>query len=233
MDTQSEMNHQQVRSLTATIIIRFSLMFAFLGLIILLPAGTFEYWQFYVYLGIIVVLMVLVLRYFLKTDPKFLERRMRLKEKESQQKVIQAMFSLFFFSVFIISGLDRRYGWSVVPASIVVLADFFVLVGYSMIILVFKQNSYASRIIEVEKNQTVISTGLYKIVRHPMYLGVLIMYIPTPLALGSYWGLIPIATIPLALVLRIINEEKVLRQDLPGYVDYTQKTRYRLIPFVW
>jgi protein-S-isoprenylcysteine O-methyltransferase Ste14 len=141
MDTQSEMNHQQVRSLTATIIIRFSLMFAFLGLIILLPAGTFEYWQFYVYLGIIVVLMVLVLRYFLKTDPKFLERRMRLKEKESQQKVIQAMFSLFFFSVFIISGLDRRYGWSVVPASIVVLADFFVLVGYSMIILVFKQNS--------------------------------------------------------------------------------------------
>jgi protein-S-isoprenylcysteine O-methyltransferase Ste14 len=102
-----------------------------------------------------------------------------------------------------------------------------------LIFIVFKQNSYASRIVEVEKNQKVISTGLYGIVRHPMYIGVLIMYIPTPVALGSYWGIIPMLTIPIALVLRILNEEKVLSKELPGYIEYCQKTKYRLLPFIW
>jgi len=105
--------------------------------------------------------------------------------------------------------------------------------GYLIIFVVFKQNSYASRIVEIDKNQKVISTGLYRIVRHPMYLGVLLMFIPTPVALGSYWGLIPMATIPLALVFRILNEEKVLCEGLSGYKEYCQETKYRLIPYVW
>ena len=113
------------------------------------------------------------------------------------------------------------------------MADIVILLGYLIIFFVFKQNSYASRIVEVEENQKIISTGLYGIVRHPMYVGVMIMIIPTPVALGSYWGLIPMAAIPLAIIFRILNEEKVLCSELPGYKDYCQKTRYRLIPFIW
>jgi protein-S-isoprenylcysteine O-methyltransferase Ste14 len=233
MDNKSEFTQQEMKSLILKIIIRFPLMLIFLGLMTLLPAGTFNYWQFYTYMAIIVIPMMFVLSYFLKNDPSFLERRTRIREKEKQQKIIQSVFSLLFFSVFIICGFDRRYGWSDVPLHIVVLADIAVLTGYIIIFFVFKQNSYASRIVEVDKNQTVISTGLYGIIRHPMYAGVIIMYLPTPISLGSYWGLIPVATIPLALVLRIINEEKVLNQDLPGYKEYCQKTKYRLIPFLW
>jgi protein-S-isoprenylcysteine O-methyltransferase Ste14 len=132
-----------------------------------------------------------------------------------------------------VCGFDKRFGWSDIPVSIVILADIFVLLGYILVFFVFKQNSYASRVVEVEQSQKVVSTGLYGYVRHPMYFGILIMYIPTPIALGSYWGLIPMVTIPFALVLRILNEEKVLRNELPGYKEYCQRTRYRLIPFVW
>ena len=114
-----------------------------------------------------------------------------------------------------------------------ILADIIILLGYLIIFIVFRQNSYASRIIEVDEEQKVISTGLYGIVSHPMYVGVLIMYIPTPIALGSYWGLIPFALLPPSLALRILNEEKVLSENLKGYREYCQKTRYRLIPFIW
>jgi protein-S-isoprenylcysteine O-methyltransferase Ste14 len=177
--------------------------------------------------------MIFVLFYFLKNDPLFLERRTRAKEKEKAQKIIQIVFSLIFLSGFVIPGLDKRFGWSDIPINIVLITDIIILLGYLLIFFVFRQNSYASRVVEVDKSQKVISTGLYSFVRHPMYLGVLIMYIPTPVALGSYWGLIPMATIPLAIVLRILNEEKVLSKDLPGYKDYCQKTRYRLMPLIW
>lgn len=204
-----------------------------LGLLILVPAGTFNYWQVYVYMGILVIPMIFVLFYFLKNDPLFLERRTRAKEKEKAQKIIQIVFSLIFLSGFVIPGLDKRFGWSDIPINIVLITDIIILLGYLLIFFVFRQNSYASRVVEVDKSQKVISTGLYSFVRHPMYLGVLIMYIPTPIALGSYWGLIPMATIPLAIVFRILNEEKVLSKDLPGYKDYCQKTKYRLIPLIW
>ena len=222
-----------MKSLTKKIISRFSMVPLVLGLLILIPAGTIYYWQAYFYIGILIVPMIFVLFYFLKNDPVFLERRTRAKEKEKEQIIIQIVFSLIFLSAFVISGLDKRFGWSDVPVYVVILSDMVILLGYLLIFSVFKQNSYASRIVEVEKDQQLISTGLYAIVRHPMYLGVIIMYLPTPLALGSYLGLIPMATIPLALVLRILNEEKVLSKDLPGYKDYCQKTKYRLIPFVW
>jgi protein-S-isoprenylcysteine O-methyltransferase Ste14 len=231
---KSEMTQQEMSALKKTIAIRFSLLPLFLGLFILLPAGTFDFWQAYLYLSVLVVPMILVLLYFIKQDPKFLERRTRAKEKEKQQKLIVILTTLIFLVGFIIPGLDHRFDWSNIPTFLVIAADIVVLLGYLMIFQVFKQNSYASRIVEINENQKVITTGLYGIVRHPMYLGILIMYLPTPIALGSYWGLIPfIAFLPVALVFRILNEEKVLSNDLQGYNEYCQRTIYRLIPFIW
>lgn len=225
--------NQGRRTLIKKVIIRFILLFVFVALIILIPAGTINYWQVYVYLGMLIIPMVLIVLYFLYKDPAFLERRLKNREKEKQQKFVQLFFTIFFVAGFIIPGLDKRFNWSNVPVWIIIVTDIVILLGYILIFFVFKQNSYAARVVEVEKNQKVISSGLYSIVRHPMYVGVLIMYIPTPLALGSYWGLIPMFVIPIALVIRIINEEKVLRQELPGYDEYCQKTKYRLIPFIW
>jgi protein-S-isoprenylcysteine O-methyltransferase Ste14 len=230
---KSELPQQEMNSLIGKIIVRFSLVPIVIGFLVLVPAGTLNYWQVYLYIAVLVIPMVFVLGYFLKNDPKFLERRMRAKEKEKQQLIIQIVFSFIFLSGFIVPGFDKRFGWSDIPVGVVVLTDFVILLGYLIIFFVFRQNSYASRIVEVDKSQTVISTGLYSFIRHPMYFGVLIMFIPTPIALGSYWGLIPMAAIPLALIFRILNEEKVLSKDLPGYKEYCQKTRYRLIPFIW
>jgi protein-S-isoprenylcysteine O-methyltransferase Ste14 len=136
-------------------------------------------------------------------------------------------------AAFIIPGLDRRFGWSDIPPEVIIATDAVILGGYLIIFMVFRENSYASRIVEIDKGHKVITTGLYSVVRHPMYLGVLIMYLPTPLALGSYWGLIPMALLPVALVFRILNEEKVLKENLEGYNEYCLKTKYRLIPYIW
>ncbi len=233
MDKISELAQPELKSLIKKIIIRFSLVPIVLVLFILIPAGTINYWQVYFYITILVVPMIFVLFYFLRNDPMFLERRTRAKEKEKEQIIIQIVFFFIFLSGFVIPGFDKRFGWSDVPIYLVIIADIVILLGYLLIFFVFKQNSYASRVVEVEKNQKVISTGLYGFVRHPMYTGVIIMYMPTPIALGSYWGLIPMTTIPLAIVFRILNEEKVLCNNLPGYKDYCQKTKYRLIPYLW
>lgn len=233
MAKKSEMTQQEMKGLMQKIIIRFSFIPLFLGLLILLPAGSFNYWQVYVYFAVLVVPMIFVLFYFLKNDPKFLERRTKVNEKEKQQKLISILSAIVFLAGFIIPGFDHRFAWSNVPICIVITADVIIFLGYLIIFFVFKQNSYASRIIEVDENQTVISTGLYGIIRHPMYLGVLIMFLPTPIALGSYWGLIPFAILPVSLVLRILNEEKVLSEQLKGYKEYCKKTRFRLIPFIW
>ena len=233
MNKEGEMTSKEMKALKKKIAIRFSLIPIFLGLIILLPAGTLNYWQAYTYFTVLVVPMIFVMLYFLKKDPKFLERRTRGKEKEKQQKVLSIFSTAVFLTGFIITGLDHRFAWSSVPTYIVITADMIVLLGYLIIFFVFKQNSYASRIIEVNENQKVISTGLYEVVRHPMYLGVLIMFLPTPIALGSYWALIPFAVLPVILILRILNEEKVLSNNLQGYHEYCQNTRFRLIPFIW
>lgn len=232
-ERKSELSSQEMKALISKIMFRFSLVPVALGLLILVPAGTFDFWQVYVYMGILVIPMTFVLFYFLKKDPLFLERRTRAKEKEKAQKIIQIAFSFVFLFGFIVPGLDKRFGWSEIPVWIVLIADLIILLGYLFIFFVFRQNSYASRVVEVDEGQKVISTGLYSFVRHPMYLGIIAMYLLTPVALGSWWGLIPMAGIPLALVLRILNEEKVLCRDLPGYTDYCKKTKYRLIPLIW
>lgn len=233
MDVKSEMSQKEIRSLLGRLIFRFSFIPIFLGLLVLLPAGTFNFWQVYVYFGIFVIPMSLVLIYFIKRDPRFLERRANTSEKEKQQILISILSTAIFLSGFIVSGLDHRFGWSNIPEVAVILVDILILLGYLIIFSVFKQNSYASNIVEVGETQKVISTGLYGVVRHPMYVGVLIMFIPTPIALGSYWGLIPFAFLPLSLVLRILNEEKLLKENLEGYKEYCHQTKYRLIPFLW
>ena len=233
MIRKSEMNAEEMTRLVRKAVVRFSLVPIFLGIMVLLPAGTFRYWEAYVYFVILIVPMFFVLLYFFKNDPKFLERRTRSREKDKRQKVIVASSTTVFLAAFVIPGLDQRFNWSIVPPYIVISADFIVLIGYLMVFFVFKANSYASRIIEVIENQKVISTGFYRYVRHPMYLGVLIMFLPTPIALGSYWALIALALLPVVLASRIISEEKTLLVELPGYKEYCQKTRYRLLPLIW
>jgi protein-S-isoprenylcysteine O-methyltransferase Ste14 len=233
METKSEMTNQERSVLIRKMIVRFSFVPLFIGLCTLLPAGTFNYWQVYLYFSVLVIPMIFVLIYFFKRDPKFLERRTKGTEKVKEQKLIQLINLPVFMAAFIIPGLDRRFGWSDIPPEVIIATDAVILGGYLIIFMVFRENSYASRIVEIDKEHKIITTGLYSVVRHPMYLGVLIMYLPTPLALGSYWGLIPMALLPVSLVFRIVNEEKVLKENLEGYNEYCLKTKYRLIPYIW
>ena len=158
---------------------------------------------------------------------------MHTQEREPQQKWASLLTTAWFLLVFLIPGFDRRFGWSSVPAGIVLAADALVFLGYVLIFAVLRENSYASRVVEVEQGQKVISSGPYSIVRHPLYLGTVVMFTLTPLALGSYWGLIPTPLILPLLAARLLNEEQVLAKELPGYTEYMQKVRFRLIPGIW
>jgi len=202
-------------------------------LLLFLPAGTFDFWQVYVYVGLILILVVGATSYFLKHDPELVERRLRSREKQDTQKAVILGMTAIVILMYVIPGLDRRFGWSDVPTVVVLLADFLVTVGYLFIAFVMKTNSYASRIVEVEEGQQVIKTGPYAVVRHPMYTGAVFMYLASPVALGSWWGMVPAITMPFVLIPRILNEEKVLRDELTGYSEYCTEVRWRLLPYVW
>jgi protein-S-isoprenylcysteine O-methyltransferase Ste14 len=212
---------------------RFAIAVVVLPLFFFVPAGTVRYWEAWVYLAILLIPVFFVMRYLLKHDPVFLERRMRTREQQKPQRLVIALSFLWFFLVFILPGFDQRFNWSDVPVAAVLGADLLVLIGYGVILRVFQENRYASRVIEVAEGQPVIRTGPYAIIRHPMYLGTLLMYLATPVALGSWWALLPALLIVPILIARIVNEEKVLTENLPGYRAYTQKTRYRLVPGLW
>jgi protein-S-isoprenylcysteine O-methyltransferase Ste14 len=220
-------------SLMKTVALRIGLGIPILALIIILPAGKWAYWQGWMYLFILFIPMFFVFAYLIKNDPALLERRMRMREKESAQRKIIALSYLYFLGAFILPGLDVRFGWSNVPPLVSIIADLIVFVGYMIFVWVLKTNSFLSRVVEVDSNQKVISSGPYALVRHPMYAGVSIMYIASPVALGSYWALIPAVLIVPLLVARILNEEQVLLRDLKGYKEYVETTRYRLVPGVW
>lgn len=197
------------------------------------PAGTWNYWQAWVWLAVLFIPMTLSLIYLVRRDPALLERRARMNETRTKQKWIIAISVIYFLIIFILPGFDKRYGWSAVPIWLAVVADLFVIAGYTLYILVLKANTFASRVIEVEQGQQVISSGTYALVRHPMYLSMILMMVSSPLALGSFWAVIPsLGLIPL-LAARARNEEELLLKDLKGYREYTEKTRYRLFPWIW
>jgi protein-S-isoprenylcysteine O-methyltransferase Ste14 len=221
------------KDLTKAMILRAGLGLPILALIIILPAGKWDYWQGWMYLFTLYIPMFFIFSYLLKNDPALLERRMRMREKEAAQRKIIALSYLYFLVAFIMPGFDVRFGWSNIPPLVSIIADVFVFAGYMGFFWVLVTNSFLSRVVEVDANQKVISSGPYAIVRHPMYAAVSIMYIASPLALGSYWAMIPAALIVPLLMARIHNEEQVLRRELPGYGEYTQTVRFRLVPGIW
>lgn len=233
MEQNNIINLKEKKALVLNMLMKFGLIYLFIWLLLILPAGTWLYWEVYVYFGILILMMIFFLPYFFKNDPTFLKRRLQFIEKDKQQKVMQLFVLIFFIGVYPLCALDKRYGWSSVPLVWIIIADLIVTIGYLIIFTVFKQNSYASRIIQVEKGQILITTGLYGTVRHPMYFGALMMYLATPIALNSYWGLLPMISLPVYIVLRLLNEENLLIKELPGYSAYCEKVRYHLIPYVW
>jgi len=204
-----------------------------IGACLFWPAGTLNYWQAWTWLAALFIPMGVSLAYLIRRDPALLERRTRTNETRPEQRLIIAASTLYFLVIFLLPGFDKRYGWSQVPVWLVLLADLGVVAGYGLYILVLQTNSYASRVIEVEQGQQVISTGPYALVRHPMYLGMILLMSATPLALGSFWAFLPsLGLIPL-LAIRAKDEEKLLMKELTGYREYMQKTRYRLFPGIW
>jgi protein-S-isoprenylcysteine O-methyltransferase Ste14 len=198
-----------------------------------IPAGSLKYWNAWLYIGSLITPMTIALVYLYTHDPSLLEKRINTSEKEKEQKSYVKLSLVWFIISFVLPGLDFRYGWSSVPLWLVLMSVVVMQFGYTLFILVMKQNSYASRVIEIQEKQKLIDTGLYAIVRHPLYLTASIIYISSPLILGSFYALIPIAFLPLMLAYRIINEEKILIDGLEGYKEYMKKVKYRLIPFVW
>ena len=203
------------------------------GLLLFLPAGTLRYAGAWRFLALLFVPMLLMGVVMLCKAPELLKKRLGGKEKQATQKGVIALSGLMFPAGFVVSALDFRHGWSVVPMWAVIAASVAFLAGYGMYAEVMRENAYLSRTVEVQDGQKVISTGLYGVVRHPMYLATLLMFLPLPLILGSYWGLCAFALYPIILVIRIHNEEAVLRAQLDGYAEYLNQVKYRLIPFVW
>jgi protein-S-isoprenylcysteine O-methyltransferase Ste14 len=202
-------------------------------LLLFLPAGSFKFREAWIYSIVILVPMFMTVVYLSIKDPALLERRLRMKEKEEHQKKVTQFFRLPVVLGFLIPGFDYRFNWSDVPTSMVMVANGMVFLSYLWVFFVFRENSYTSRIVEVEKGQRVIATGPYSVVRHPMYLGMSILFLSTPVALGSWWGLIVFGLLPVVLIYRIYHEERLLLKELSGYEEYCQKTPYRLIPFIW
>lgn len=223
--------HLLMRTLKTTIVGLIAFCF-----LIFVPAGTLAYWQGWTFIAVFSVSTVLIGLYLVLENPALLERRIKVgpaAETRPVQKIIIALSFAVFCLMLIVSALDHRFGWSQVPAWLSIIGNALVASGLMIDLRVFRENSYGASTIEKMEGQKVIATGPYAIVRHPMYVGVLIMMLGTPLALGSKWGIVPaIATVPI-LVLRILDEESMLRDELDGYEAYARDVRYRLLPGIW
>lgn len=207
-----------------------------MGLLLFLPAWTFHYWEAWLFLALVAIACSGITVHFLKHDPELVERRMEVgptAETEERQKRIQAVASVFTFALLVIPALDHRWGWSHVPPWAVLAADAALAVGFLLTIRVFHENSHTAGTVRVEAGQTVISTGPYGIVRHPFYTASVVGFLATPVALGSWWGLLVNIPLLAVLVVRILHEEEFLTAHLPGYADYCRRVRYRLIPRFW
>jgi protein-S-isoprenylcysteine O-methyltransferase Ste14 len=224
----TELNKKASQGLVELIVVMAALTF--------LPAWTFEYWQAWILLAVFFACTLAIDLYLVKNDPKLLERRLKAgpgSEKEKSQQIIQAMAIVAFVAIFVFSALDHRFGWSPVPPFVSILGDVLVALGLYFVFLVFKENTFTSGIIEVGDDQKVVATGPYALVRHPMYIGALVMLVGVPLALGSLWGLLTIVPMVFVLVIRLLDEERFLAKNLAGYSEYQSKVRYHLVPLIW
>ena len=213
--------------------IKFLLGFFFVALLLFLPAGSFSYWNAALLLCLLFIPIFSLGLVLLLKAPSLLEKRLNGKEKEGAQKGVVAAAGLIFLCGFVVAGLDFRFAWSQVPLWVVVLASVILLLSYGFYARVMRENAYLSRVVEVREGQKVVSTGLYGVIRHPMYAATLILFLSIPLVLGSLWSLLCFFLYVPVIVIRILNEEKVLLRSLEGYDAYRKKVKYRLIPYIW
>ena len=221
------------RTLKTRLLLRSLFAVLFVAVFLFLPAGSLRYWQGWAFMAILFLPMPITSVYFLKRDPQLVERRLRTEEKISEHKTIIRWAQLVVFVSLLIPGLDYRFGWSCVPLWLTIPSQLFVFAGYLITLWVMKENSFASRTVQIEEGQRVISTGPYRLVRHPMYFGAVLMLLFAPLALGSWWALPGFLLVIPLIVLRLLHEEKMLCRDLSGYSEYCLRTRFRLLPLLW
>ncbi len=201
--------------------------------LIFLPAGTICFFNGWLFIALLFAPMLVLGAYLLIKSPALLEKRLDAKEKEGTQKGVVAASGVLFLAGFVIAGLDFRFSWSHIPAPIVYVAAAVLLISYCLYGEVMRENAYLSRKIEVQQNQKVVDSGLYGIVRHPMYAVTIWLFLAIPVVLGSWWSLVCFAPYPVLIIVRILNEEKILEKELPGYSEYKKKVKYRLLPFIW
>lgn len=201
--------------------------------LLFLPAGTFNYWNGWLFIGLLFIPMLFLGAVLLIKNPQLLEKRLKNKEKETEQKKVIGLSLLMFLAGFVLSALDFRFGWTKVPRIVVIIAAIVLVVAYALYAEVMRENVYLSRTVEIQEEQKVIDTGLYGVVRHPMYFATILLFLSIPIVLGSWIGFVIFLIYPFLLVKRIKNEETVLEEGLKGYSEYKQKVKYRMIPFVW
>lgn len=212
---------------------KFTVGILFVIALLFIPAGSIKYMNGWLFIGLLFIpMLILGVVLFLKA-PQLLEKRLSVKEKEKTQKGVVSASALLFLVGFIVAGLDFRFGWSSVPLPVVIAASVILLVSYGLYGEVMRENAYLSRTVEVQENQKVIDTGLYGLVRHPMYAVTIWLFLSIPVVLGSLWSLLCFVPYVFVIAVRIKNEEKVLEEGLEGYKEYKQKVKYRLIPFIW
>jgi protein-S-isoprenylcysteine O-methyltransferase Ste14 len=225
-----------MNALNAKALVSLVVLLVIMAALIFLPAGTFKFWQAWVFLAVYFGSSFAITLYLMKNDPRLLQRRMRggpTAERQLTQKIIMSLTSLGFIALLVVPGLDHRFGWSHVPPAVELGANAIVALGFLGVLRVFKENTYTSSTIELSGDQRVISTGPYALVRHPMYASALAMLIGIPIALGSFFGLLVFAAISGALIWRLLEEERFLAANLPGYTEYQKKGPKRLLPGVW
>lgn len=203
------------------------------GLLVFLPAGTLGYTNGWILMGLLFVPMLIAGFVMMFKTPELLEKRLDVKEKQAEQKGVLAFSGLMFLAGFVVAGLDHRFGWSCVPTWVVAAASVLFLLAYALYAEVLRENAYLSRTVKVEEGQTVVDTGLYGIVRHPMYMATLLLFTMMPMVLGSWYALLVFALYLPIIVVRLLDEEKLLTRDLPGYAEYKKKVRYRILPYIW
>lgn len=221
------------KNLFFSAIIKFLLGIILIGVLIFLPAGSFKYYQGWILMCILFIPMLIAGIVMMIKNPKLLKSRLNAKEKQKQQDIVQKLSGLMFLIGFVLAGLGYRFNWYILPLPVVIIASVTFMLGYVLYAEVLRENTYLSRVIEVQEGQTVIDTGLYAVVRHPMYSATLLLFLSMPLVLGSLYSLVVFLAYPFIIAFRIINEEKFLEKELVGYKEYKERVKYRLIPLIW